>query len=89
MYQTSLFFKIKDTMAQEKHHMVELFFKSWVDTTCHNEVDYTLTEVIQTPKNTTQWEEVYRVDFDRIEDAVALKLKGIPIEYQNYIEIVA
>ena len=89
MHQTTLYFKIKDTMLQEKHHMVELFFKSWVDATCNNEVDYTLTEVIQTPLNKTQWEEVYRVDFERTEDAVALKLKGIPFEYQNYIEIVA
>lgn len=76
-------------MAQEKHRMVELFFKSWVDTTCNNEVDYTLTEVMEAPQGSTQWEEVYRVDFERTEDAVALKLKGIPLEYQNYIEIVA
>ena len=89
MYQTSLFFKIKDTMAREKHHMVELFFKSWVDATCNNEVDYTLTEVLEAPQGSMQWEEVYRVDFERTEDAVALKLKGIPLEYQNYIEIVA
>jgi hypothetical protein len=89
MYQTTIFFKIKDTMLREKHHMVELFFKSWVDTTCNNEVDYTLTEVTEAPEGSLQWEEVYRVDFERTEDAVALKLKGIPLEYQNYIEIVA
>ena len=75
-------------MAREKHHMVELFFKSWVDATCNNEVDYTLTEIQEAKCGSTQWEEVYRVDFDRTEDAVALKLKGIPIEYQEYIEIV-
>jgi hypothetical protein len=89
MYQTTIFFKIKDTMLREKHHMVELFFKSWVDATCNNEVDYTLTEVLEAPEGSLQWEEVYRVDFERTEDAVALKLKGIPVEYQNYIEIVA
>ena len=77
-------------MAQEKHHMVELFFKSWVDATCNNEVNYTLTEVrpALAKRGSMQWEEVYRVDFDRTEDAVALKLKGIPLEYQDYIEIV-
>jgi hypothetical protein len=75
-------------MAREKHHMVELFFKSWVDATCNNEVDYTLTEILAAKRGSTQWEEVYRVDFDRTEDAVALKLKGIPLEYQDYIEIV-
>ncbi len=89
MYQTSIFFKIKDTAAREKHRMVEIFFKSWVDTTCNNEVDYTLEEVLAAPAGSLQWEEVYRVDFERTEDAVALKLRGIPREYQNYIEIVA
>jgi hypothetical protein len=89
MYRTSLFFKIKDTAAKEKHLIVEIFFKSWVDTTCNNEVEYTLEVVQEESLSLLQWEEVYRVDFERIEDAVALKLKGVPEEYRNYIEIVA
>jgi|ADurb_H2B_01_Slu_FD_contig_71_672811_length_1218_multi_3_in_0_out_0_2 hypothetical protein len=88
MYQTSLFFKIKDTATQEKHKIVEIFFKSWVDGICNNEVDYTLTDVLEAPLNSVRWEEIYRVDFERTEDAVALKLKGIPPEYQNYVELV-
>lgn len=88
MYQTSLFFKIKDTATQEKHKIVKIFFKSWVDGICNNEVDYTLTRIASPLKNLHLWEEVYRVDFERTEDAVMLKLKGIPLEYQNYVELV-
>jgi len=88
MYQTSLFFKIKDNVFKEKHRMVEIFFKSWIDAVCDNEVDYILEEVASHKDGSSQWEEVYRVDFERVEDAVALKLMGVPLEYQNYIEIV-
>ena len=84
MYQTSIFFKIKDTMAQEKHRMVELFFKSWVDTICNNEVS--INRVSYTAD--LDWLEIFRADFENPEDAVALKLKGIPLEYQTYIEII-
>ncbi len=85
MHQTSIFFKIKDTAAQEKHRMVELFFKSWVDSICNNEVS--INQVSYTAD--LDWLEILRADFENAEDAVALKLKGIPVEYQNYIEIVA
>lgn len=89
MYQTSLLFKIKDNGVHEKHRLLEMLFKSWVDNNCNNEVEYTL----QIASNDRidilhPWEEVYKVDFEHIADAVAIKLKGIPAEYRNYIEIV-
>ncbi len=89
MYQTSLFFKIKDTSTLDKHRILEFFFKSWVDDTCNNEVSYTLEEILEAPAGSMSWIEIYRVDFDRIEDAVAIKLKGVPLEFQNYIEIIS
>ena len=85
MYQTSLYFKIKDSTALEKYKLLEIFFKSWVDDSCNNEVSYNLVQIPSTPR---LFSEIYRVDFDRIEDAVALKLKGIPSEFQDYIELV-
>lgn len=88
MYQTSLFFKIKDAANKEKHHILELFFKSWVDDTCNNEVAYDLHSVEDAPANSLSWQEIYRIDFEHAEDAVALRLKGIPAEFSNYIEIV-
>ncbi len=87
MYQTSLFFKIKDSAPLEKHRILEIFFKSWIDDECNNEVDYTLIDVTEAPKGSFQWEELYRVDFESQEDAVALKLKNVPLEFQNYIEL--
>lgn len=86
MYQTSLYFKIKDTSALEKHKILEIFFKSWIDDTCNNEVVYNLVPISN--PNPHQFEELYRVDFEKIEDAVAIKLKGIPDEFCHYIEII-
>lgn len=87
MYKTVLFFKIKDTAALEKHRILEIFFKSWIDEVCNNEVKYTLEGVKELPTSNC-WEEIYRVDFENFEDALALKLSGVPKEFRNYIELV-
>lgn len=88
MYQASLFFKIKDAAALKKHRILELFFKSWIDDTCQNEVEYTLMAVEEAAHGSFSWVEIYRVDFERPEDVVALKLAGIPLEFQKYIELI-
>ena len=36
----SLFFKIKNTVDIDKHRLLEIFFKDWVDNSCNNEVQY-------------------------------------------------
>lgn len=87
MYQTSLYFKIKDSAALEKHRILEIFFKSWIDDTCNNEVEYTLVGVSDVPHGSLLWEETYRVDFVCVEDALVLKLKNIPLEFKSYIEL--
>jgi hypothetical protein len=86
MHQTTLLFKIKDPTTAEKQRLLEIFFKAWVDSTCNDEVSYKM-QVESTP-SPHHFEEIVRVEFDRIEDAVALKLKGVPSEFKNYIEIV-
>jgi len=88
MYQTSLFFKLKDSVTLEKHRILEIFFKSWVDDVCNNDVDYTLVDVSEAPPGSFQWEETYRVDFEYLEDALALKLRDVPLEFKSYIEMV-
>lgn len=88
MYQTSLYFKIKDSAALEKHRILEIFFKSWIDDACNNEVDYTLIDVSEAPQGSFLWEETYRVDFESLEDAVALKLRNVPSEFKSYIELI-
>jgi hypothetical protein len=90
MYDTSLIFRIKDTLPLTNHKILELFFKSWVDEACHNNVKYEISRDIN-----GEWEpgnhifnETFRVTFKHRGDAVALKLKGIPQSFQNYIEFV-
>lgn len=76
MYSTSLSYKLKPT-GDNNDRILQFFFKAWVDDSCDNEVEY-----FQKSKETI------RVDFENSEDAVALRLKGIPDEFQNYLEIV-
>jgi hypothetical protein len=87
MYQTSLYFKTKE--APGSFRVLELFFKAWVDDSCNNEVQYKVERDIEKDwmPGMVHYHETFRVDFERQEDAVALKLKGIPDEFQKYLEM--
>jgi hypothetical protein len=78
----SLFFKIKDTVDVDNHRIIELFFKDWVDSHCQNQVRY------KVANNHLNHNKIVRVDFDKQEDATALKLRGIPGEFQWYMELI-
>lgn len=92
----SLLFRIKADVDVNKYRLLELFFKDWVDTTCDNEVHYKIESVPGTAyvygrgavhsKHLPTYE-TFRVDFDKQEDALALMLKGVPEEFQSYLEI--
>ncbi len=86
----SLKFKIKDSVVIDKRRLLELFFKDWVDDTCNNQVQYRVERDVEKEwlPGMVHYRETFRVDFDRQEDALALKLKGIPVEFQKYLEIV-
>lgn len=71
---TSLYYQLKTTPDKKK--ILELFFQDWADSICNKEVTYS------TGISTI------RVDFDNAEDALAMRLHGIPQEFQNYLEIV-
>lgn len=77
MYSTSLSYRINAIHGVDQYRLLRFFFKAWVDEFCQNEVEYTQVT-----------EETIKVDFEHPEDAVALRLKGIPDEFQNYLEIV-
>ena len=84
MYQTSLYFNLKVT--PEKIFILKMFFEDWADRICNNEVAYS-TIVANRPLLGPE-SEIIKVDFVREEDAVAMKLRGIPQEFQKYLEIV-
>ena len=90
MHQTSLLFRIKQSPVLDNSRLLELFFRAWVDNTCNNEVNFEVRHELHKsiPGSSETPLETVRVDFGRIEDAVILKLKGIPAELQNYIEII-
>lgn len=78
MYQTSLLFKIKDNNIPNQR-ILDMFFKSWIDDICDNEVQYTVEHNVL---------DTLRVDFDKREDAVLVKLRGIPTEFDKYLEFI-
>lgn len=93
----SLLFKIKADVDIDKHKLLELFFKDWVDNTCENKVEYKIENVPESAwiygRGTVHGKgipsyETFRVEFENREDALALKLKGIPDEFQHYLEII-
>lgn len=94
MDQTSILFKIKDTADLDNHRILEIFFKAWVDEICNNEVQYRVIRDVNDNRpmddrdSARRWPETFRVDFNRKEDATVLKLKGIPEEFQNYLEFI-
>ena len=86
----SLYFKIKDNVATDKHRLLELFFKDWIDETCENQVQYRVERDVEKDwyPGMVSYRETFRVDFDRDEDFLALKLRGVPREFQAFLEIV-
>lgn len=94
MDQTSILFKIKDRADLDNHRILEIFFKAWVDEICNNEVQYKVERDVNDDRpygnydSYNRWPETFRINFNREEDAVILKLKGIPEEFQNYLEFV-
>ena len=89
MYQTSLYFKFKNISDVDKHKVLQMFFKAWVDETCNNEVGYSVVQDFdKSDYSVSPVIEAFRIDFEHFEDALALKLKGVPAEFQNYLEIV-
>lgn len=94
----SLLFKIKADVAIDKYRLLELFFKDWVDNNCNNEVNYKIERkpvaawvqglgAVYAPTGLSS-SETFRVDFEKQEDLLAMKLKGVPEELQHYLEIV-
>lgn len=86
----SLYFKIKANVNVDKHRLLELFFKDWVDDTCENQVQYNVERDVDKDwePGMVRYRETFRVDFDRQEDALALRLRGVPQEFQDFLEIV-
>lgn len=86
----SLYFKIKDNVDVDKHLLLQLFFKDWVDETCGNQVQYRVERDVERDwvPGMVHYRETFRVDFEKSEDFLALKLKGVPQEFQRFLEIV-
>lgn len=82
-----LLFKTKANIDTNKHKVLEILFKDWVDDICNNKVDYFIDNsyLVSGIDGHTK---TFRVDFQEYEDALALKLKGIPVEFREYLEIV-
>jgi hypothetical protein len=72
----SIFFKIKENVSHDKHKLIEYFFNDWIDNTCERQV------VCNKSLST------FRVDFKLPQDAVIVQLKGLPQEFEEYLELI-
>lgn len=76
MMYNSILFKANENMTGDKYRLVGIFFKDWVDQICEQQVQY------------VERDKTFRADFDNQEDALALRLRGLPPEFRDYLEIV-
>lgn len=63
-----------------------MFFKDWADRICNNEVTYST--IIESHKLYGEESEIIRVDLVNEQDAVAMKLRGVPDEFKNYFTLI-
>jgi len=87
MYTSTLYFHFIATKTNRQ--ILKMFFEDWADSICNNEVRYSIVGGDGGGLTTwSQWNEIIRVDFVNEEDATLMKLKGIPEEFQNHLELV-
>jgi len=86
MQNLSLRIKV-DPRFEEAHkfNLIAIFLKDWIDSNCNNQVKYTL-EVNPSDLDYFLNEYTINVEFDNSEDALALKLKGIPERFQQNVK---
>jgi len=84
MYRTSLYYHLRAT--PEKKKILDLFFKDWADGICNDEVAYST--IASDGGGRLWWNETIRVDFMNDEDALVMRLKGVPEELQKYLQII-
>jgi len=61
-----------------------MFFEDWADSICNNQVSYSY----QYGSFCDNSPETIRVDFVNKEDALAMKLKGVPDEFKKYLTLI-
>lgn len=81
-----LFFKIKQDVDVDKHHILELLFKVWIDNTCNNQVEMTIEKQLSNHTISPLYEDIFKVECELQEDATILKLQGIPKDLRPYLD---
>ncbi len=80
----SLYFDCKVT--PDKKLILDIFFKDWADRICNNEVTYST--ILESRSLYGDRVETIRVDLKNEEDAVIMKLKGVPDDLKDYLTLV-
>ena len=79
MYKNSIYFQC--IISLHNKHILRMFFEDWTDGIGDNEVRY-----VDNITNTKSNIDIIKVKFTYEEDALAMKLKGIPDEFIKYIK---
>lgn len=83
---THLYFKVKESVDADDYPLLEIFFKEWIGGSC----DYDVSIIKNKVRDVNRYYDLYyyKVIFHTSEDALAIKLKGLPPEFKNHLEIV-
>lgn len=86
----SIYYRTKPQIPIDKHRLVEIFFKDWVDTICDRKVQFSIERDISKEwlPGMVTYQETFRVDFEKSEDALVMQLRGVPAEFGDYLEMV-
>lgn len=82
----SVNFKIKTTVGIDKHRILEILFKEWIDNICDTRSKYKTTSGTWLP-DVVYADTHLNVICDSDEDATIVKLAGVPKALDNYLEI--
>lgn len=61
-----------------------MFFEDWADRIGNNQIRYSIVGI--SPEGDFLSNDIIRVDFTNEEDATMMRLKGIPEEFQKYLQ---
>jgi hypothetical protein len=86
MIRNHLYFKVKESVDEENYPLLDICFKEWISGYCDTKVNIISRNVRDV--NRYYFLTYYKVIFDHPEDLLAIKLAGLPPQFDKYLEII-
>lgn len=86
MIRNHLYFKVKESVDEENYPLLDICFKEWISGYCDNQIDIISRSVRDV--NRYYLLKYYKVIFNHQEDLLAIKLAGLPSQFDKYLEMI-